>query len=839
MSGLPVDSIIPEIIAALDNHTGVVLQAPPGSGKTSRVPVALLESPSIINGSIIMLEPRRLAAVNAASWIARNLGEPVGKSVGYAIRFNRKVSRETRLEIITEGLLTRRLQSDPELDGVGAVIFDEFHERSIHADTALAFCLDVQRSIRPDLKIIVMSATIDTAAVSRLMGGVPEFGCTGKSHPVELRYLGDPSGDVVPAVCRVVQQALRETVRDILVFLPGAGEIRRCAEQLGRAVGSDILITRLFGDLPFEEQERAIVPAETRKVVLATNIAETSLTIEGVGAVVDSGLMRRIQYDPSTGMDRLVTVRVSDASATQRAGRAGRLGPGVCYRLWSEGSQAALLPFNPPEIRIADLTPLALELAAWGSSGPGSLSWLDLPSQGAFSEAQELLRSLGALDRQDRITQLGREMAEIPLHPRLARLVLAGKERCILSLACDLAPLLEERDIFRRDVESDRPATDCDYSDRLEALRDWRQSGRVNSHGLDSSACRQVDRAAERLRRQLGAGRAESAVDHADVARLLATAYPDRIARKRASGGNRYLLANGFGAAIGRRSAVQNREFVVAVEIAGNAAADGTIHGCCSLGIDLIRDIFSGVIARRRSVVWNESEGRVMAAEDEMLGSLVLSSRPVLPSDEDTVPALFAVVAADPDLAALPWTDEARQFQARLILLGRACPERGFPDIGDQALRGSLGDWLAPSMSGIRSMAALRKIDLLSLLKGICSWDQLRLIDEGVPTHLTVPSGSRIRIDYSSGEPTLGVKLQEMFGCADTPTVAWGRVPLLIHLLSPARRPIQITRDLRSFWNSTYPEVKRELKGRYPRHPWPDDPWNAVPTGKTKKSMVF
>lgn len=836
MSTLPVDAIIPQLLQALSSSRGVVLQAPPGSGKTSRVPLALLNAPFLSGKSILMLEPRRLAAVNAAAWLARSVGEPVGETVGYSIRFQRQVSRSTRLEVVTEGLLTRRLQSDPGLEGVGIVIFDEFHERSLQADTALAFCLDVQRHLRDDLKIVVMSATLETGPVSSLLGDAPVVGCEGRTYPVEIRYLGEPDKDSARAATSGVHRALRETSGDILVFLPGTGEIRRCQDYLqqSHAVG-DPLVVPLYGDLPFNEQERAIVPASRRKVVLATAIAETSLTIEGVTAVVDAGLSRRLQYDPRTGLNRLVTVRVTAASATQRAGRAGRLGPGVCYRLWDKGVDASLLPSNPPEILIADLAPLALDLANWGTVDATSLDWLDPPPAAAMSEAWELLYELGALDVEHRITPLGRRMAGLPLHPRLARLVLDGEQAGLAAAACDLAALLEERDIFRRDLRSERPVSDCDFTDRLEAFHEWRTPGRGERAHLDLTACRAVDRAARRLRKLMRVSDESNPPDQQVVALMLAKAWPDRIARQREPGSDRYLLAQGGGARLGQRCALRDQPFIVAVEMSGNQCGEATIHGASSLALDTLRQEFGSGIVRERSCGWDASQGRVWAREEERFFSLSLTSRAVSPTAEELSATLLGEIGREGGLVLLPWSHAACQLQARATLLRRVFPEQPWPDFGNDWLMAHLEAWLLPWLGGVRTLTDLQRLDLYALMKGLLTWEQQRMLDEEAPTHISVPSGSRIAVDYCHDVPVLAVKLQELFGLAETPTVARGRVPVLLHLLSPARRPIQVTSDLKSFWNTTYQEVKKELKGRYPKHPWPDDPWLAVPTRGTKR----
>ena len=835
MKPLSVDLVIPELIAALAESGGAVLQASPGSGKTSRVPLALLGSPFAATGSIIMLEPRRLAAVNAASWLAKSIGEEVGQTVGYSIRFDRKVSSATRLEVLTEGLLTRRLQSDPELDGVSVVIFDEFHERSLHADTSLAFCLEVQKSIRPDLKLIVMSATLDVGPVSRIMGGVPVIVCEGRAYPVDIRYLGEPNGDVARAAADGVLRALRETAGDILLFLPGAGEIKRCFEILSESGLTDLILIQLYGDLPFSDQERAIMPAAKRKVVLSTNISETSLTIEGVSVVIDSGLARRVQFDPPTGLNRMQTVKVSAASATQRAGRAGRLGPGVCYRLWSEAVQARLLPHNQPEIRLVDLAPLALELASWGIADESSLPWLDRPSADSLAESRALLRTLGALDTSDRITGTGKRMATLPLHPRLARMVLEGEVLGVASVACDLVALLSERDIFRRDNSYVRPKSSCDYTDRLEALDEWRSGGRYGGV-LDANACRQVDRVASRLKRLVADSHASPQYSWDTVGLILLMGFPDRVAMQRENGSDRYLLVNGTGGRLGRGTALHDKKFIIAVEVLAKPGSEGTIHGASAVSLEQIRQQFTEQIAIVPNTVWDGEHRRVVTTVEERFGPLLLSSRSSPPVRKEAAKALINAIGTSPELVMLPWTPLARQFQARVSFLSKISPERGLNDISTPMLAGTLSEWIADAVIGMISANDLKCLDMLALLQCRFSWEQLRLIDEGAPTHIHVPSGSRIRVDYSGEQPFISVKLQEMFGLAEGPRIAWGRVPLVIHLLSPAQRPIQVTRDLRSFWETTYPQVKKELKGRYPKHPWPDDPWSAVPTKRTKSA---
>ena len=785
-----------------------------------------------------MLEPRRLAATNAARWMASTRGEEVGETVGYTIRFDRRVSRRTRLEVVTEGILTRRLQADPLLEGVGAVIFDEFHERSIHADLALALCRDVQQGLRDDLRIIVMSATLDAAPVAELLGDAPVITSEGRSFPVEIRHLPEDCRDPLPvAVSRAIRTALATTDGDILAFLPGAGEIRRCCQLLeeGEVLPSAPLIAPLYGGLSFAEQERAIVPASRRKVVLATNIAETSLTIEGVRVVIDGGFCRRLRFDPASGLDRLVTEWISAASAIQRAGRAGRLGPGTCHRLWSEHTQRTLIPADPPEIVTSDLTPVALDLAAWGVTDASSLSWLTPPPKASFDEARQLLVQLEAIDRHGMITDAGRRMAELPVHPRLAHMLIRAVGRGFGSLACDVAALISERDFIKASGATTLERSESDMLVRVEALEGWR-SGRRTA-GIDASACRTVDRSAQHLRSLLNL-RKENAVAGADagtVGLLLAWAYPDRIALRRGGGGRRYLLSGGRGALLSERSSVHDEPLLVAHVAERGERGDDLIRQASVLPLETFKREFADGILTERKVFWDEREERVISCEEERFGALVLGSRPATATADELLGALVEGIVKGPGLSVLCWSSAARRFRARVRLLARLFPDEGWPDLSDEILLATLGDWLGPHLEGARRLADVASVDLLPPLQAFLPWNLLRRLDEGAPTHLLVPSGSRIPLDYGDdGTPILAVKLQEMFGLADTPTVAWGRVPVVIHLLSPAGRPLQVTADLRGFWNGAYQEVKKEMRGRYPKHPWPDDPWTAMPTRRTK-----
>lgn len=833
---LPIDELLPDLRHALAEHDCAVLQAEPGAGKTTRVPLALLDEPWLAGQRILMLEPRRLAASNAARYMAACLGEQVGGTVGYSIRFERRVSRHTRIEVVTEGILARRLQSDPYLDGVGLVIFDEFHERNLHSDLALALCRDVQLGLRDDLKLLVMSATLDGAPISRLLGDAPLLSSSGRSFPVEVRYQDKPPvGRIAEVAAAAVLRAWPATEGDLLVFLPGVGDIQRCREFLAENPSmTDALLCPLYADLPFSEQERALTPASQRKVVLATNIAETSLTIEGVRVVIDSGYMRQPRFDSGSGLQHLQTVRISAANAVQRAGRAGRLGPGECRRLWTEGEQGGLLPFAPPEIRSADLAPLALELARWGLADAEQLAWLDPPPATAMAQGRQLLRLLGALDETERITPYGEGMAALPAHPRLAALLLTAKARKQLPLACDLVALLSERDPLRQQRRASH-RSECDLLERLEVLTAWRGKRRLTSP-FDVGACRSIDRTARYWRSHFALTEASARVAPTakDLSPLLAAAYPDRIGRLRQGGDGRYLLSGGQGGKLSPRSGVGEVELLVAVNMSGGKNGDGQIDSACAIRSETLEDLFGDRLAWQRKVRWDRERQRVVACEERLLGTLPLAERPVAARAEEVLPALFEGLRLL-GLDALGWSRAARALQRRVQFIATAYPEQEWPGFSSEALLANLESWLAPFATGLRSRDDLSRFDPLPALSACLSWPQQRLLDEAAPTHLPVPSGRRVALDYQGeGPPVLAVKLQELFGLADTPRVASGRVPVLIHLLSPARRPLAVTQDLASFWNNVYPEVKKELAGRYSKHPWPNDPWQARPTPSVK-----
>lgn len=835
-SNLPVTSILPELCSVLASSATAVLSAPPGSGKTTLAPLALLDQAWLRGKRIVMLEPRRLATRASASRMASLLGGEVGETVGYQVRFDRRVSAKTRIEVVTEGILTRRLQQEPDLADVGLIIFDEFHERSLHGDLALALVLDVLANLREDLRILVMSATLDTRAVSAILLDAPVVMAAGGCYPVEINYLAaEPKQRTHEYVATAVLRAIKSESGDILVFLPGTGEIRSTLDLLAQHPAcAGMVLCPLYGDLGREEQDRAIQPDPQgrRRVVLATSIAETSLTIEGIAVVVDSGWSRLPKFDPNSGLTRLVTQRVVRAAADQRAGRAGRLGPGVCYRLWSESTQSRLQPFAPPEIEESDLAPLVLELALWGVTDPTDLRWLTPPSAGAVAQAKELLQELDALDVSGHITQAGREMVRVGVHPRLAHMLLKSRERGQGQLAADLAALLTERDLVNR---THREHFGVDLAHRLELLDIYRQQGAAAARdaGADTNSCHRVGLASKQLMRMLDKFK-KPTLSPMSVAALLATAYPDRIAQCRGGDGVGYRLSSGRGARLPETDQLVGSEYLVVAQMdAGHR--DGRIFLAESMTMDDIQQSLSAHIRPCSSIEWDSSTESVAAYQEERMGSLVLNRcRPERPDAEQVKVAMLDGIR-ELGLAALPWSDKAREWQARVCCLRLWQPDGTWPDLSDAALLQSLDEWFGPWLGGISRRDHLRRLDMDSILRNRLEWKQQKLLDELAPTHIQVPSGSRVKLQYRPGEePVLAVRLQEMFGLMDTPTICGGRVRLLLHLLSPARRPIQITTDLRGFWDRTYAEVKRELKGRYPKHYWPEEPMQANPTARVR-----
>ena len=815
---LPIDGVLPEIGRALAESNALVLQAPPGAGKTTRVPLYLLEQPWLSGRRIVMLEPRRLAARAAARFMAAQLGESVGATVGHRMRMDTKVGPATRIEVVTEGVLTRMLQDDPELSDYGAILFDEFHERSLQADLGLALARECQQALRPDLRLLVMSATLDGEPVARLLGDAPVVTSRGRSYPVDMHYVPAGSGPVEPDVARTVRQVLASEPGSVLVFLPGTGEIRKVQRLLADGLPDDVLLAPLYGNLPQAEQEAAIMPAPQgrRKVVLATAIAETSLTIEGVRVVVDAGLERRPRFDPVSGLTRLVTIRVSQAAAEQRAGRAGRVEPGVCYRLWAEAEQSRLAAFSPPEIMEADLSGLVLELAQWGTQEPGELAWLDQPPAAAWSQARDLLRDLGALDAQGRINEHGRAMAALGIAPRLAHMVINGARLGWARMACELAAVLTERDILSGDA-----GRDSDVASRIAALRAGGK-GRLT----------QVRRAASNLLRRLPGSREESE-NHDSPGILLAFAYPDRIAQRRPGRDPRFRLANGRGAWLPEADSLRESEFLVAASLDGKAQ-DARIYLAGELSRAALEEHFADAFETAEQVDWDDDAGVVRARRQRRYGSLVLADTPLHDPDPEAVTAALMAGIRRRGLDCLPWTKELRQWQARVQFL-RGVEGEEWPDVSDEALLKELETWAAPFCPGATRLSQLKGFPLKSALEARLGYDRLRRLDDQAPTHIEVPSGSRIRLDYGAGEtPVLAVKLQELFGLEETPRVGGGRVPVMLHLLSPARRPVQVTQDLAGFWRGAYHEVRKDLRGRYPKHPWPEDPTTAVATRHTK-----
>jgi len=829
-SGLPVAAVLGALAEALASRGVAVLRAPPGAGKTTLVPLALLDAPWLAGQRIVMLEPRRLAARAAAARMASLLGEAVGETVGHRIRFESTVGPRTRIEVVTEGILTRRLRHDPGLDGVGLVIFDEFHERNLQADLGLALCLEL-RGLRDDLRLLAMSATLDGARVARLMDDAPVIASEGRMFPVEVTHLDRgsavgraPGIAMAEQVGRAVHRALAGGPGDVLVFLPGEAEIRRVARLL-EDLDADVL--PLYGALSRAAQDRALMPASPgrRKVVLATSIAETSLTIEGVGAVVDSGLSRRPRFDPRPGMSRLEPGRVSRAAAEQRAGRAGRLGPGRCYRLWPAEEHRALAAFDAPEIAAADLAPLALDLAVWGTTDPASLAWLDPPPAAAFEQARSLLRDLGAIDAEGRATAHGRAIADLGTHPRLGHMLLAAREMDAVGTAAAVAAVLADRD----PIKGPPGRRDADLRLRVIAMDEGRATALPEGHSLDQGALAPAREAARRWRRQLG--QTQARIDPALTGAMAALAYPERVAQAR-GGRGQFRTRQGRGGALPAHDTLAGESFL-AVAVVDGGGADDRVLLAAPLDRPTMDRLFGDRIERAEVVTWDTREQAVLARRQERLGALVLSDAPLTAPSAALVRAALLAGIRQLGLTVLPWTPALQNWRARVAFLRSRFPQESWPDLGDDALLAGLEDWLGPFLTGITRRSGFDRIDLGAALMAMLDWKQRQRLDAQAPTHLTVPSGSRLPLDYLSGEtPVLAVRLQEMFGATETPTVAGA--PVLLHLLSPAGRPAQVTRDLVGFWSSGYAAVRSDLRGRYPKHYWPDDPRTAMPTARVR-----
>ncbi|HEB1255523.1 TPA: ATP-dependent helicase HrpB [Escherichia albertii] len=803
MSSLPVAAVLPELLAALDCAPQVLLSAPTGAGKSTWLPLQLLAY-SGIDGKIILLEPRRLAARNVAQRLAELLNEKPGDTVGYRMRAQNCVGPNTRLEVVTEGVLTRMIQRDPELNGVGLVILDEFHERSLQADLALALLLDVQQGLRDDLKLLIMSATLDNDRLQQMLPEAPVVVSEGRSYPVERRYLSLPAHQRFDeAVAVATAELLRQEEGSLLLFLPGVGEIQRVQEQLASRIGSDVLLCPLYGALSLNDQRKAILPAPQgmRKVVLATNIAETSLTIEGIRLVVDCALERVARFDSRTGLTRLITQRVSQASMTQRAGRAGRLEPGICLHLIAKEQAERAAAQSEPEILQSDLSGLLLELLQWGCHDPTQMNWLDQPPAVNLQAAKRLLRMLGALDG-ERLSVRGQKMATLGNDPRLATMLVSAKSDDEAATAAKIAAILEE-------------------------------PPRMGSCDLGALFSRNQPSWQQLLKRlNVRDGEADSSL----IAPLLAQAFADRIARRRGQDG-RYQLANGMGAMLDADDALNRYEWLIApLLLQGSASPDARILLALPVDIDELVQRCPQLIQQSDTVEWDDVQGTLKAWRRQQIGQLTVKVQPLAKPSEDELHQAILNGIRDKGLSVLNWTPEAEQLRLRLMCAAKWLPEYNWPMVDDASLLALLETWLLPHMSGVHSLRGLKSLDVYQALRGLLDWGMQQRLDSELPAHYTVPTGSRIAIRYhEDNPPALAVRMQEMFGEATNPTIAQGRVPLVLELLSPAQRPLQITRDLSAFWQGAYREVQKEMKGRYPKHVWPDDPANTAPTRRTKK----
>lgn len=824
MPALPVQHALPELLTALRDGTRAVLQAPPGAGKTTGVPLALMREDWASSGVILMLEPRRVAARAAAERMAETLGEEVGRSIGYRIRGEAKTSANTRVEIVTEGVLTRRIQSDPSLEGVAAVIFDEFHERSLNADLGLALCLEAQEALRPDLRLLAMSATLDGTAVAQLMGDAPVIASEGRAFPVETRWLDAPwsrpnqrGPRFEDAAAALTMRALDESDGDALVFLPGVGEISRVEAMLKRDLPNAVDVRPLHGEMALSAQRAALrtSPPGRRRVVLATAVAETSLTVEGVAIVVDAGRARRARFDPGAGMGRLVTERVTKAEAEQRRGRAGRTGPGVCWRMWTKGEEGGLLPFAPPEMTTADLAPLALELALWGG---GDLRFLDPPPEGALAEARALLTDLGALDAEGSATPHGKRMARAPLHPRLAHMILRGAEFGLGGLACDLAALLEERDLLRI---PGGPRPGVDLAARIAALRGKPPKGAEGRRA-------RVRKSAKDLRRRMKI--TEGGGGASDLGRLAALAYPDRIALRRPGDDPRFLLSGGKGAKLAPEDALAGQQFLVAADLDGDAR-EAVIRQAAAITRAEIEDLFEDRIWEEQVCAWSKRDRAAQARIRRRLGALALEDRVWKDADPAAIAAAMTDGVRQLGLSALPWSRDAIALRDRVRWAARSGGD--WPDWSDDALLADLNRWLTPFLSDIRTADQLSRLDLNAALEADLGWARKPMLDAAAPCRFQTPAGSRLLIDYGRETPTVSVRAQEMFGLSEHPMA--GGAPMMVELLSPAGRPIAATADLSGFWRGAWADARKDMRGRYPKHHWPEDPANAAPTTRTKR----
>ena len=825
----PIQQIIPDAKRVLEKQPLLILQAPPGAGKSTILPLQLLDENWLASKKIILLEPRRLAARAVATRMASLLQEPVGKTVGYRIRFENKVSSQTRIEIVTEGILTRMLQNDNALEGVGLVIFDEFHERSLQADLALALCYQMQQILRPDLRLLIMSATLDGAKLSLLLNNAPILTSEGRQYPVAIQYIStDEKTPLHLNMARAVRKALAEQPGDILAFLPGAGEIQR-TQQVLEQDGVNALVFPLYGDLSQQKQQEAILPdpGGRRKIVLATSIAETSLTIEGIKTVIDSGYARVPRFDPRSGLTKLETVRVTKDAADQRAGRAGRLSAGTCYRLWSEGSHIHLSANRKPEIMEADLAPLMLELSQWGIKNMEELSWLTLPPPGAQAQAKELLHALDAL-QDNQITARGKKMLQLPTHPRLAHMLIeAGTfqkndAKDYTPLACDIAAMLEERDPLPKEAGTD-------LSLRIELLRKYRSGERVNA---ERSVLDRIERLSFSWRKLLNTEVDNSIPNTFHTGKLIAAAYPERIAKRMDKNGLRYRLGNGRIARLAEHDPLASEEWIAIAHLDG-----GSAEGKIFLAAPFDSADLAGLAIEKEVISWDKEKKMITGFLQKQVGNLTLESKPIHRMDETKRIAVLCAMVREEGLRVLNWSDVQEEWQARVLSLRTWRTQEDWPDVSEEHLLHTLEEWLSPYLLNVYKLSELQKLDLQQMLNSILPWDLAQKLDVLAPAKMKVPTGSFIKLAYATdgSKVEMAVRLQEVFGLTDTPCINEGKNKVVMHLLSPGYKPVQITQDLKSFWNKTYFEVRKDLLSRYPRHHWPDNPLTAEAVRGPKK----
>jgi ATP-dependent helicase HrpB len=827
---LPILEIIPELKAKLESSPVIILQAPPGAGKSTVLPIELLDEKWLSGKKILMLEPRRLAARSVANRMADLLNEDIAETVGYRIRFENRCGKNTRIEVVTEGILTRMLQHDNALEQTGLVIFDEFHERSLNADLALALCLQVQQVLRNDLRILIMSATLEGAKLSALLNNAPILTSEGRQFPVAIKYIGLDEKEYLPQrMARAIKMALREQQGDILAFFPGAGEIQR-TQQLLEDEGLSVSIYPLYGDLSMQKQQEAITPHPQgkRKVVLATSIAETSLTIEGITIIVDSGFSRVPVFDARSGLTRLETVKVTKDAADQRAGRAGRLGPGVCYRLWSEGSHIHLNPNRKPEILEADLAPLMLELYEWGIQNINELLWINLPPPGNVSQAKELLRELGAVN-EHKITPRGKEMLQMPTHPRIAHLLIESKhwqnkdpETNFTCLAADIAALLEERDPLQKD-------SGTDLALRIEALRKWRSKEFVNA---DKRVLERIERLSLSWRKLIKAETDNTAPDHYAVGKLLAAAYPERVAKRIDKKSLRYRLSNGRIIKMSEQDLLHQEEYLAIAQLDAGSA-EGKVFSAAALDPASLKDL----AIEKQIVSWDKEREMITAAIEKSVGGIVLESKPLTKISEQLRITVICKVIREQGLKMLNRDESLEMLQSRILSLRKWRPEENWPDVSDDHLLDTLEEWLSPYLINIYKASELQKLDMNQIIRSMLPWELSQKLDVLAPAAIEVPTGSMIRLKYfkDGSKIEMAVRLQEVFGLFETPSVNEGRNKVLMQLLSPGYKPVQVTQDLNSFWNRTYFEVRKDLLSRYPKHHWPLDPLTAEAMRGPKK----